>query len=69
MYRAVDIEVFMSKRPNFGVFATDITEVEIVQEMSLVFDKPGTRSFVPRQKIVMLTLWVLSGSIQDCGKL
>ena len=46
MYRAVDIEVFMFKRPNFGIVAPNISEVEIAQEMALVFDKSGihTRS-------------------------
>ncbi|KAL8789536.1 MAG: hypothetical protein Q9195_006763 [Heterodermia aff. obscurata] len=42
MYKSVDIEIFLSNRPNFGIFATDITKVEIVQEMALVFDKPGS---------------------------
>ena len=56
MYRVVDIEVFMFKRPNFGIVATNIGEVEIAQEMALVFDKSGIQTLVPRQKIITLTL-------------
>ena len=56
MYRVVDIEIFMSKRPNFGIIATEITKVEIVQEMALVFDKSGIQTLIPRQNIITLTL-------------
>lgn len=56
MYRVVNIEVFTSKRSNFGIVAIEITEVEIVQEMALVFDKPGIQTSAPRQKDITLTL-------------
>ena len=59
MYRAVDIEVFLSKRPQFGLVATEITQVEILQEMELVFNKSGIQTFFSRQKLITLTLRLL----------
>ena len=52
MYRVEDIEIFMSKHPNFGIIAPNITEVEILQETALVFDKPGIETFAPRRRIL-----------------
>lgn len=41
MYRAVDTEIFMTTHPEFGIINGDITEMDVMNEIALVFDKPG----------------------------
>ena len=42
IYKSVDIDIFMSTRPEFGIVGRNADPIRLHQELALVFNKPGS---------------------------